>query len=191
MVTLDTFCSDSFVQRLKLFVLVALFLPAYVPAQDNEALQAVHQELSGKFDEVAHVSSDQLQRLSSDQILLLDVREADEYAVSHLVNAIQVDPGIGTRQFMRRFASRLQDKIVIFYCSVGYRSSGLAEDLQQRLVKSGAKAVYNLEEGIFGWHNAGMKVVNTAGQTSRIHPYNNYWGRLLNRQEEVSYRPSE
>ena len=177
--------------RVSLLGMLMLCLPMLVHAGDNKALATVHQELSDKFDEVSHLSADQLGTLPPDQVLLLDVREMEEYAVSHLENAIQVDPGISQRRFMRQFESDLEDKIVIFYCSVGYRSSDLAEDLQDRLMKNGVKAVYNLEEGIFGWHNAERPLVNDAGETSRIHPYDDHWGRLLDRQQEVSYAPSE
>lgn len=165
-----------------------LCAPFMVFAADNEELKNVHQELADKFDEVSHMSADQLDRLPSDQVVLIDVREVEEYAVSHLENAIQVDPDISNRKFMQRFESSVKDKIVIFYCSVGYRSSDLAEDVQDRLIQSGARAVYNLKQGIFGWHNAEMPVVNEAGNTARIHPYDDYWGRLINRRGEVSYK---
>ena len=169
--------------------MIMFCLPATGLADDIETLANVHQALSKKFDEVSHLSAEQLESLPSEQVLILDVREAEEYAVSHLDNALRVDPGISNRQFMQQFESDLQNKIVIFYCSVGYRSSDLAEDLQEGLVQNGAKAVYNLEEGIFGWHNADMPLVNDTGKTSRIHPYDDHWGRLIVHQQDVSYEP--
>ena len=174
-----------------LLTVMLLSLPIVIVAGDAKTLATVHQELSRKFDEVSHLPAARLQTLPADQVLLIDVRETEEYAVSHLETAIQVDPDISNREFMRQFESNLRDKIVIFYCSVGYRSSELAEDLQERLGESGAKAVYNLEEGIFGWHNAEMPLVNQAGETSLVHPYDDHWGRFLKRQQEISYRPSE
>ena len=171
--------------------LILLCLPMIIVAGEIKTLATVHEELSQKFDEVSHLPAARLQSLTPEQVLLLDVREAEEYAVSHLENAIQVDPGISNREFMRRFESSLPHKIVIFYCSVGYRSSDLAEDLQDRLMKKGATAVYNLEQGIFGWHNSAMPLVNNGGETSLIHPYDDHWGRFLNRRGEISYEPSE
>ena len=77
----------------------------------------------------------------------------------------------------------LKGKTVVFYCSVGVRSSALAESVKADLLAAGTKEVVNLEGGIFGWHNQSRPLVDKSGPTTFVHPYNAYWGRLLTRPE--------
>jgi Rhodanese-like domain len=73
----------------------------------------------------------------------------------------------------------------VFYCSVGMRSSSLAAEVQEALVKAGASGVFNLRGGMFGWHNARRPLVDAAGATDFVHPFNDKWGKLVARQEQV------
>jgi rhodanese-related sulfurtransferase len=123
------------------------------------------------------------------KFVLFDVREVSEYAVSHIPGAVRVDPGIGTSEFIRKFGQVINGKTVVFYCSVGVRSSKLANASQRQLESLGAKRVYNLEGGIFAWHNRQMPLVNQRGPTQFVHPYNQKWGTLLIHSELHRYRP--
>jgi len=170
-------------------VIVALLLaaiavqPEYTYARDPFTLDAVRERVIRDYGGVAQLSTqafaDHMAR--GTDFLLLDVREADEFAVSRLGGAERVDPGIWRWSFMNRFADRVRGKTVIFYCSVGVRSSRLAEQVQSALKERGAKAVYNLDGGIFAWHNEGRTLVNTKGETQFVHPFDEYWGRLVKR----------
>lgn len=41
--------------------------------------------------------------------------------------------------------------------------------------------IYNLEGGLFQWANEGREVVDNQGGAIRmVHPYNSFWGKLLN-----------
>jgi hypothetical protein len=65
------------------------------------------------------------------------------------------------------------------------RSSGLAAEVQDGLVKAGARHVSNLRSGLFGWHNARRPLVDDKGPTDFVHPFNAKWGALVARQEQV------
>ena len=72
---------------------------------------------------------------------------------------------------------------VVCYCSVGYRSSDVAQKLY-RSAKSegqvGELQVHNLEGGIFQWACDGREMVDNAGERAVVvHPYTAFWGNLL------------
>lgn len=75
---------------------------------------------------------------------------------------------------------------VVCYCSVGYRSSLVAEKLHDYVKKSKDAAstnisVYNLEGSLFKWANENRHMVNSRGETTKFaHPYNAVFGKLLN-----------
>ena len=103
---------------------------------------------------------------------LLDAREAKEYAVSHIPGAIQIDPGAD----VAALAAMLDpDRPIVIYCSVGYRSSELA----QRLADHTELSAQNLTGSIFKWANEGRPLENETGATQYVHPYNDYFGRML------------
>ena len=103
--------------------------------------------------------------------LLLDVRQAEEYEVSHLPRAIHVSPETTDFTFLEE---RRNDPIVV-YCSVGYRSSRLAKRLQE----AGFSDVANLEGSIFEWANQGRPLERENTPADKVHPFNRIWGRLL------------
>ncbi len=105
-------------------------------------------------------------------VVILDVRKEKEYERSHLQNAKRLDPG--TRSFPEDLLSKREQTIVL-YCSVGYRSSKMAD----RLLALGFSKVYNLEGSIFEWANAGHPVFANGKEVRQVHPYNKKWGQLL------------
>ena len=121
---------------------------------------------------------DQLLRQRRD-VLVLDVREADEFAVSHIPGAVQVDPGLTASQFQAQFGPALAGRTVIVYCSVGVRSSKLAERVGNVTRAAGATGVYNLKGGIFAWHNFGLGLAQGQNRTEFVHPYSRSWSRYL------------
>lgn len=106
------------------------------------------------------------------QPLLLDARKPEEYAVSHLQGAQQIDPKAPDLSSLTAIA---QDQPIVVYCSVGYRSARVAEQLQQ----AGFTQVSNLEGSIFQWANAGYPIWQGDRPTDRVHPYDRFWGLLL------------
>ena len=50
------------------------------------------------------------------------------------------------------------------------------------LTERGYGAVRNLEGSIFEWANAGHPVYREGREVSEVHPYDEEWGRLLDRE---------
>lgn len=103
---------------------------------------------------------------------LLDVREPYEFAVSHLHGAINVSPDASAAEAVKRIDPA---RPLVVYCSVGYRSSKLAE----RLIAAGVRNVSNLEGSIFAWANDGRPLEKDGRPAAVVHPYNARFGRLL------------
>ena len=112
--------------------------------------------------------------------LLFDVRQPGEYAVSRIGPALQVDPEASADDFIAAHGAALAGRRVVFYCSVGYRSSKLLKRVERAAVGAGAVSLANLRGGIFRWHNEGLPL-EADGDTARVHPYDRHWGRLLNK----------
>jgi rhodanese-related sulfurtransferase len=105
------------------------------------------------------------------QPVLLDARAQAEFTVSHLANARQVDPNLETFESL----GLSLDTPIVTYCSVGYRSSAIANRLQA----AGYSNVVNLKGSIFKWANQGRPVYRNGQSVQQVHPYNLLWGRLL------------
>ena len=122
---------------------------------------------------------DRLMRATPHQVVVLDVRTAVEFEVSHIAGAIQVDPGVRRTRDIALSAGGLEGKIVIAYCSIGLRSARVLVRLNQALRDRGVIALYNLEGGIFRWRNEQRGLVNAVGPTREIDPYNALWRPFL------------
>jgi len=104
--------------------------------------------------------------------LFLDAREPEEYAISHIPNAINV----GYTNFsLKKWLHLNKEQAIIVYCSVGYRSEKIVEKLQ----KSGFKNVKNLYGGIFEWKHQNKCIVKNKKETDSIHVYNKEWAKWL------------
>jgi rhodanese-related sulfurtransferase len=130
-----------------------------------------------RFADVPSISTVQLASLLSpansqgQAPLLLDVRTAPEYAISHLPGAKHVE----TEQVLD-FAEGSQTLLdraypIVVYCSVGVRSAQAVRDLQL----AGFTQVKNLRGSIFQWANEGRALQGGP----QVHPYNAQWGQLL------------
>jgi rhodanese-related sulfurtransferase len=101
-----------------------------------------------------NLNSDEFEKLIAGQdIQLLDVRTAEEYAESHLQNSTNID--VLQKSFAKQASEVLKKELpVAVYCKSGRRSRNAADIL----VKQGYK-VYNLDSGITGWIADGKTVV--------------------------------
>ena len=173
------------------FVATALaFSGATIWWNSRDPLVDVHAGIVKTFPAVAHVSPEEFSQLDSATLVLFDTREEDEFAVSHLPGAIRVSPGLPADEFLAEYGDQVAGKTVVFYCSVGARSSQFANDVQSGLQARGAVQISNLERGLFGWHNDGRLLVRgDGGETQAIHPYDAIWGRLVDRQALTAYEP--
>jgi rhodanese-related sulfurtransferase len=162
-----------------------ILIPALALAsQKNDPLFDIKKKILVKYPMIKQVSIKQLhEKLSatSKQLpLLLDVRAPDEYSVSQIHGA-KLTPKI--EQVMAILDKQEKNRITILYCSVGYRSAALVEQLQQR----GYKNIYNLEGSIFEWANKGYPVYQGDKRVSVVHPYSYWWGRLLDDKLHSNY----
>ncbi|MEM8485183.1 MAG: rhodanese-like domain-containing protein [Bacteroidota bacterium] len=143
------------------------------------AWSEILQDVRKQHPNVVQLSTDSLAQwlTTSDapQPLLIDIREKKEYEVSHLAGAIHMDPD--TRRF-KALKGVDKDAPIVVYCSVGYRSSKMAEKLE----KAGFTNVSNLEGSIFTWANEGHTVMRGEEEVKAVHPYNRVWGMLLNKE---------
>ena len=96
-------------------------------------------------------------------VVFVDVREREEFAVSHLPGAILVDA-------FEKSAAQHRDAKVIAYCTIGYRSGLYAAKLREK----GFDA-YNLRGSLLSWVHAGRPLVDEAGDTKRLHVYGRKW----------------
>jgi len=118
--------------------------------------------------------------LSDFKYIVLDARELPEYEVSHLPGAIFV----GYRNFsLQNIASIPKEYNIVVYCSVGYRSERIGEEL----MKHGYQHVFNLRGGIFEWAALQYKLVDTdKNEVKKVHPYNKRWSKWV-RNCEIAY----
>ena len=150
-------------------------------------LNALHQGIISDYSQVSHISAEAFDRQNTDDIILLDIREADEFAISHIAGARRIDPEISTENLLTLLPTDLTDKTIIVYCSVGRRSTALAARAKAHLLATGAADIVNLEGGIFGWHNEKRPLTSASGSTDYIHPYNEYWNRWVKRKDKTRY----
>jgi rhodanese-related sulfurtransferase len=107
------------------------------------------------------------------KVVFIDTRELDEYKVSHIKDAIFV----GYDNFDKtKLANIDKNTIIVAYCSVGYRSGKIGK----KLMSMGYKQVFNLFGGIFSWANNKHYIYSNNKITTKVHPYNNKWGKWLN-----------
>lgn len=95
--------------------------------------------------------ADRRLREDADRPLLLDVREADEFADVRAPGAALLP----TSQFMDRAADVPTDRPILVICHVGGRSAAVTG----YLVRSGRTDVVNVAGGMVAWERAGLPVV--------------------------------
>jgi rhodanese-related sulfurtransferase len=168
----------SLFRWLSFFSLLWVTTFAFATPKDNPLLD-IKSEIRDKYPTVKYISTEQLHKklsaTSAQLPLLLDVREPEEYLVSQIHGA-KLTPKI--EQVMAILDKQNKHRITVLYCSVGYRSAALVKQLQKR----GYKDIYNLEGSIFEWANKGYPVYQGDTLVSVVHPYNFWWGRLLDDQ---------
>jgi len=93
---------------------------------------------------------DAKRRLDDGSAILVDIRDANEYAREHLQGARLVP--LSTVDAHDFDSERAAGKAVIFHCQSGRRTTANAA----RLIAAGFKETYVLEGGLNGWREAGL-----------------------------------
>lgn len=134
------------------------------------------QEIRHRFPGAPQITPGELaDRLGEEPLLLLDARAPEEYAVSHLPGAVSAPDVESALEAIREASQDGRSGPVVVYCSVGWRSSNLVEQLRER----GIDHVRNLEGSIFQWANEGRPVVRDDREVRQVHPFDKSWGRYL------------
>jgi len=90
---------------------------------------------------------------NNEKLIIIDVRETDEWETGKIPNAIHLSKGIIERD-IEKIITDNQSNIVV-YCSGGYRCALVADSLQ----KMGYTNVLSLDTGLQGWLEAGYSLV--------------------------------
>jgi len=151
------------------------------------SLDIIQTDIEKKHQNIKHIADDDFLKLDEKNTLIFDVRESSEFNVSHIKNAIQITPNIDSKEFLKKFSHQLKGKHLVFYCSVGQRSSELASRLKPLLTSQGVQEIYNLKGGIFQWHNNRRPLVKNDAPTPFIHPFNAYWGLLIENRQFIKH----
>ena len=85
-------------------------------AAGDEGLAAIHADIVSDYESVAHVSPEDYLKRDTSNILLLDIREPEEYAVSHIPGAVRVDPSASVETTLTQIGD-VTGKDIIVYCS--------------------------------------------------------------------------
>jgi len=112
-----------------------------------------------------------MDRPPDQELVLLDVRTAEEQQVSHLRDAWHLDAGNPRIEAL----TIPEGATVVVYCSIGYRSAAIVEELK----RAGIDNIYNLEGGLFEWANEDRPIYRGTDRVHEVHPFNRIWGLLL------------
>lgn len=151
------------------------------PAGDWDSLK---RDIRSRYPEARQISAEELSgwMQREDAPILLDARAPEEFAVSHLKGATRA-PDLKTA--LERLSGVPKDRGIVVYCSVGYRSSALAEKLRRH----GYTSAFNLEGSIFEWANDGRPVYRGDETLREVHPFDGEWGRFLDEPLRASVVP--
>lgn len=157
-------------------VLVAGALAALMPAgcskpmsepERRDRIEALYRQYRQSFPATPHMTAKELvSARATEPILIVDVREPGERAVSMIPGAVTAE------QFEKDRGSARKGTIVV-YCTIGYRSGLYAKKLREDGFRT-----RNLKGGILSWVHAGRQVVDKDGPTRRVHVYGAKWDLL-------------
>jgi len=95
-------------------------------------------------------SSDAVRMMNNEKTVVVDAREASEFAAGHIKDAVNIP--ISTLKKRINELEKYKNKDVLIYCRSGNQSSGACKLLR----KGGFESVHNLAGGIMGWSNANL-----------------------------------
>ncbi len=156
-----------------LLLLSLLLLSTFVKGQEGYKQKQFNKMLDGLL---AH-SVPELEAKSmafDSSIIYLDARELNEYQVSKIDGA----QWVGYNDFsLSRVGNIDKNQPIIVYCSIGYRSEKVTEQLRA----NGYTNVTNMLGGLFEWANYKKAIVDSTNQpTNVVHGFDKTWGKWLN-----------
>lgn len=122
-----------------------------------DALPQIHELMPWDVDEM---------RSSHPELMIVDIREADEYNAGHIENSLHVPRGIletscdwGYSDTIPTLA-QARDKPVVLVCRSGNRTALAALTLHLM----GYQQVYSMKTGVRGWNDYELPLFNQAGE---------------------------
>jgi len=150
------------------------------------AFEVVRRLTVRRFPDVRWIDAAELARWREDpgrpQPVVLDARTQAEFDLSHLKDAARIDP---YRPLLRPLRGMPKDTSIVVYGSVGYRSARVAHWLGRQ----GYTRVYNLDGSLFRWANQGRPMFRDDRPTVEVHPYDDRWGLMLEKQYRAEAEP--
>ncbi|MCB1948870.1 rhodanese-like domain-containing protein [Nitrosomonas sp.] len=130
-------------------------------------LKTAYALIASEFGDIPAISSNSLrsQLVNNNQHnVIVDVRNPEERHVSTI-------PGAISQEDFERDRTDYQNKQIVVYCTIGYRSGHYV-----RLLRQQGFDAYNLSEGILGWTQIDGQLINARGQvTKQVHVYSRPW----------------
>ncbi len=162
-------------------VLIGASQCAYKKLAAMSSLESKSAEIEKEFPDVDHISTGTLATLMEADgkgavpLLLIDSRAPEEFAISKIPGAVNLQTAEEVENYLKQSASPAPDTVAV-YCSVGYRSAVLVDELS----KAGIKNAKNVRGSIFAWANEDRELVTPEGEPAeKVHPFNEFWGRLV------------
>lgn len=159
-----------------LFLIVYLSLSYGISKErqpDNQTkkqqILAMYQAYKSKsFPKIPDISAEDLIELKKqEKIILVDVRAPKEWKVCMIPEAITA------REFEKNMDRHKENKIIIPYCTIGYRSGLYTQKLLKKNVNT-----FNLIGGVLAWAHVKQKFVSSDGDSFRVHVHTKEWNLL-------------
>jgi rhodanese-related sulfurtransferase len=117
-------------------------------------MKSAHDLVAAAKSRVQEVSVDAAEQAIREADVLVDVREADEYAAGHLAGAVHISRGMLEFKFSANPALQSRDIKVVLYC----KTSGRAALAAAALHDMGYLNVQSIAGGFDAWAAAGKSV---------------------------------
>lgn len=131
-----------------------------------------YQKINNQYSDIPQISIKELKDfLSSNSLknnfVLVDTRTKEEILISKI-------PGAITKTDFYKNQRKYKNKIVIAYCTIGYRSGKFVKSINNLGFKG-----RNLEGSILGWIHYKGTLVDSSGKTvKKVHTYSKKWNLL-------------
>ncbi|MBU2949553.1 rhodanese-like domain-containing protein [Tamlana agarivorans] len=151
-----------------LFILLSCTTVSFAQKSLDKLLKKYNKE------SIPYIKASELQNTPS-EVIYLDTRAPNEYAVSHLKDAILVDYNNFSMDTIQKIIPNKTSEIIV-YCTLGMRSETIGEKLKE----AGYTHVKNLYGGIITWKNSNFPVYNENNKpTDSVHTYSKSWRKWL------------
>lgn len=133
-------------------------------AQRKVKIEALYADYEQRMHGVKSLSAEEILQLADRKdLIFVDIRKPQEQAVSMI-------PGAITEAEFKRNAALYRKRMIIGYCTIGYRSGKLARKLKKQNI-----LMINMRGGILAWLHAGGTVQQDGKPVNQVHVYGKKW----------------